>query len=654
MNRTYDVVIVGGTPGGIACAIRAARQGLAVLLVNYTRHLGGMFSSGLGVTDTLYDGYRSPIYEEFVQRVKDHYAAVYGADSEQYAACFHRRRLHFEAHVAENILTGMVSAEAGIDVLSGYYPVSVSRAENKLLGLTAASFDAGPSVTVAADVFIDSTYEGDLAAAAGVPYRVGRESRREFGEQHAGRIFSSHGRGRYPLEAEQGLLNTATFPVISQEIFAGSTGEGDGATQAYNFRMCLTCDPANRKLPEKPEGYDRSRYLGIVESPAESLGKPYMLKSQLLLGDVRQWGIGSTIPNKKSSWNDPTLPGGNHEYPTADWAKRKEIIRAHRDHALGILYFLQNDEAVPEPVREKAKNWGLALDEFADNDHIPYEMYVREARRIVGRHVFTEHDGTLAPGLERTPIHEDSIAIAEWPMDSHECTTDRRAGSLNEGKFLLSESTRPSQIPYRCLLPLGVDNLLVPVCLSSTHVGWGTLRLEPVWMQVGEVAGFASALAIGQNVMPADLAADELQRVLVESGIMISFFNEFDMMEENDWVPAIQYLGTKGFFASYNAKPEEPLDEATAKLWVRTACDMWRGENNPGTSARKLPAHPGDDAGTVSAAQFRALLERELSFRDVRREIPTDTGRTEGGMTRGEACTMLYSMLRNASEGWKR
>lgn len=478
----FDLVVFGATPGGIVAAVRAAREGLAVLLAHEGRHIGGMITSGIGVMDTLYHGRRAPILDEFTDRVKAHYAALYGVDSEPYAACCGSGKIKLEPHVGERILEEMVAAEARITLLRERELCAVERAGRKIAAITLRPIAGGEEQRYRAAAFLDATYEGDLLAMAGAAYRVGRESRAEYGEMHAGKIYTSHGYGQFPREAADGLLNLSTFPVTSTEIFAGSTGEGDRAIQSYNFRVCLSRDPANRKYPEKPDGYDRELFLGIVRDHRSTTGLPYPFKSQLLLDDIAKHKISpvtSAMPNGKISWNEANLVGGNHDYPEADRPRRQEIARQHKELALGLLYFLQNDELVPPHVREDARQWGLALDEFADNGHFPYEMYVREARRLVGRYVFTEHDGSLAPGLGRTPMHADAIAIAEWPMDSHECRTHRQYASLGDGKFLLSEKTRPSQIPYRCLLPLDIDNLLVPVCLSCTHVGWGTLRLEP-------------------------------------------------------------------------------------------------------------------------------------------------------------------------------
>lgn len=650
-----DLVIFGGTPGGIAAAVRAARNGQRVLLLSISPHLGGMLTSGLGVMDTLFDGSRAPVLDEFVQGVLDDYAERYGKHSRQYADCYGERRVRFEPQVAERVFNKLLSAEPGISLISGVYPVAVVRAERRLRAVVVRSLEDESERTISARCFIDASYEGDLLAAAGTAYNVGRESREAYGEPHAGRIFSTHGHGPFPREAKAGRLNLGLFPVLSQELFAGSTGEGDHAIQSYNFRFCLSRNPDNRRYPAKPDSYDRSVYLGIVQDQETNLLQSYPLKSQLLLDDVNKHRISpvtSSMPNDKISWNEPNLTAGNHAYPTADWPERREMIRRHRDHALGLLYFLQNDEAVPEHVREDARQWGLAEDEFTDNELIPYEMYVREARRLAGRYVFTEHDGSLARGILRTPVHYDSVGIAEWPMDSHECTLDRQFGSLGDGKFLLTEKTRPSQIPYRCLLPQDIDNLLVPVCVSSTHVGWGTLRLEPVWMQLGEAAAHACSLALEQGATPGALAPETLQRRLVERGMLLSFFNDHDMKTAEPWVAAVQYLSTKGFFADYETRAGEPLTLPVMKLWCRFAASLAAGEADAGRQAEAVYAAAREEDGASSATfgQLLRQLRTEWSYREwpegrlasLTEELADRTARV---VTRGEACLLLYELL---------
>jgi hypothetical protein len=232
---------------------------------------------------------------------------------------------------------------------------------------------------------------------------------------------------------------------------------------------------------------------------------------------------------------------------------------------------------VPEAQRRTWRNYGLARDEYPENGHRPHEFYVREARRLAGRYVFTEHDATLVPGLRRAPVHADGIAITEWYMDAHACTTARVPGSLDEGKMMLHQETFPGQLPYRALLPTGLDNLLVPVCASATHVAWGTVRLEPTWMNIGEAAAYATVQAIRRSQPPARIDADTLLRTLAVKRVMISFFNDVDVSAGDAWIPAAQYFGTKGFFADYEVRAAEPLKPATEKVWEDGLAGLKRG-----------------------------------------------------------------------------
>jgi hypothetical protein len=337
----------------------------------------------------------------------------------------------------------------------------------------------------------------------------------------------------------EGSLNLRPFVSISTEIMSGSTGEGDGKIQAYHYRLCVSHDPNNRRYPDRPEGYDREVFVKAFGSNYPRVG-------------------GNPVPNQKRNWwINPMCE--NESYPNGTWEERAKVEDCHRKFAVGAVYFLQNDPSVPADVRRETLEWGLCKDEFTDNGNVPYEMYVREARRIVGRHVFTEHDGSVARGYDRASVHSDSIAIAEWFMDSHEVSEERTPGSDRDGLLLLSEKTRPSQIPYRSLLPKDLDNLLVPVPLSASHIGWGTIRLEPTWMHIGESAGFAAFVAIRDNKSPGTIAPGEVQKLLVKNNVLISFFNDHGVGTKAEWVPAVQFLATKGFFSDYDAKAGEPL-----------------------------------------------------------------------------------------------
>ncbi len=592
-SRDFDLVVIGGTPGGIACAVRAAREGLSVLLVNRHEHLGGIMSSGLGVWDTQWEGKRSPLYDEVRAAFFEHYRETYGEDSPQYRDAQPGKSGHtngrYEPHIAEKILTGLVEREKNITVLKGFIPVAAEREGALLKSVTLRATQGADERTVQAPAFADCTYEGDLAALAKVPYRVAREARSEFNEPHAGLIFmrpvtEAPDEETARLAKLRDALKLRKFSGFQEILLPQSTGAADDAVQACNYRTILTMDPANRVPIEKPANYD-----------------PYFLKSLEIFSGVE------SIPNGKFGWNRPQIVGRQTAYVEADWDERQRIMDEHWEATLGLLYFLQNDPTVPEIVRRAWLEYGLAKDEFAGNGHRPYEMYVREARRIKGRAIYTQHDATLAPGLLRAPVHADSIAMTEWYMDSHSCTPARIAGMLEEGKAMLHQETFPGQIPYRCLLPQGVDNLLVPMCLSATHVAWGTVRLEPVFMQTGESAGHAAALAKANNTTAAGLNPEILIRKLATSHSTISFFNDVDITSDDPSVAAAQYFGTKGFFANYDAKLDSPLTESVKTAWQEGFTKLQKGELEPVQLAKAVHAAEAQESPDTKETRGEAL-----------------------------------------------
>jgi hypothetical protein len=281
------------------------------------------------------------------------------------------------------------------------------------------------------------------------------------------------------------------------------------------------------------------------------------------------------------------------------------------------LWWVQNDPAAPEDERKRFAGFGLAADEFPDNHHLPYEIYVREARRLVGRYVFREHDHLVVPGLSRTPIQADSIAMTDWPVDSVACLPRRVAGAHDDGIFFLAEESRPAQVPYRCLLPTELDNLLAPVALSASHVGWGAIRLEPVWMQTGESAGFAASLALQQQTTPAALNPDLLIRKLASNGVIISFFNDIEATAGDQRAIAAQYFGTKGFFASYDAKLDAPLTQNLSSAWREGFKNLQderldaAGLARAVADAEQTPSPPtGHSRGEALVTMWKQLLAR--------------------------------------------
>lgn len=619
----YDLVVIEATPGGIATAVRAAREGMNVLLVNRTQHLGGILANGLGVWDTLYEGRRSPLYDEVRQSLVEHYRSTYGEGSPQHVAALPGKSGHtngrFEPRIADKILTELVAREKNITVMKGYVPVQVEREGRLLRSITLQEYQGSGTVKVTARGFADCTYEGDLLPLAKVAYRVGRESRDEFKEPHAGKIYMRPSKTpptpeAAELEKQHAGLNLRKFTGHQEILHPDSTGEGDSHVQAFNYRTILTSDPANRLPVEKPTDYDPA-FLATLEFGS----------------------IVSPLPNQKIGWNRPQLIGPHQAYVEGDWTAREKVMDQHWQATMGLLYYLQNDPAVPETRRQFFRNYGLARDEFTDHGHRPHEMYVREARRLVGRCILTQHDFMLAPGTVRAPVHGDSIAFAEWYMDTHACTPGKITGSLDEGKMMLHHETFPAHIPYRALLAPDLDNLLVPVCLSATHVAWGAVRLEPAWMQIGESAGFAFALAKKADVAPALLDTRLLVRTLVTSRSMVSFFNDVDVALAGPAAFAAQVFATRGFSHDYNARLEDPLKEATAQIWLQSLQVAMPDDAAAQKTAAAVAQAESGDSGVLSAHRWQALLTAAGH--------KAGKSPSEGTVTRGQALAALWEFI---------
>ena len=639
---TFDLAIIGATPSGIASAITAGRKGLTVALISSNDQLGGILSNGLGVMDRLYTGFRSPFFNEISENIINYYVDKYGENSEQVKVC-KDTRLTFEPHVAEYVFNNLVEKNKNIKVLKSFIPNKADVKKNEIKSITLNSIINNEEIKIIAKSYIDASYEGDLIALSGAPYTVGRESREEFNEPHAGRIFSTHGFGAFPLEAAEGDLNLDTFPVTSQLIFSGSTGEGDKAIQSFTYRVCLTSDPKQKIAIKKPQNYKRENYLGILESEKDSRKKSHKLKSQLVVNNIKNYKIrGPRIPNDKISWNDGNLPEINHPYPEADYDTRINISNLHKEHALGLLYFFQNDEDVPKKIREESKKWGLPKDEFIDNENFPKEMYVREGRRIRGRYIFSENDASLSSDFERTPIQKDSVAIGDWPMDSHECNANRQAGSLADGKILLSEKTRPSQIPFRTLLPQKIDNLISTFCVSATHVAFGTIRVEPTLIQLGEVAGFASFEALNEKINVADLDLNRLQIKLLESNFEISFFNDLSHM--NNYNESINYLGSKGFFTDYNSNKNKDISKSVAEQWAKGFVKLLDKDFDPNILAKNIYISKKENHISITNNEFIEMIKNETNKYKLSLNFEKIKQNNEKKITIGEASEIIYSL----------
>jgi hypothetical protein len=551
-DQDVDVVVYSATPGGIGTAITAARMGRSVALVEPQNHVGGMTASGLSHSDVITRAAIGGLYREFVAKVYRYYVDKYGAGSENVRlsdngyAC--------EPGVAEKILEGMIAAEPRIRLFKGYTLEKVSRMGRRLVAMRARQLSTGRLENFRGRIFADASYEGDLVAAAGAAYRVGRESRAEFNELHAGVIY----------------VNPRTHAIM-----AGTTGAGDRRVQAYTVRLCLSVDPANSYIPtEPPPGYRRELYLPYLDDwKAGLMGDPKPDRPGA--GTVLRAFTLTPIPNRKYDANSWPLALAypfaeeSNDYPEGSPEVRRKIVEKIRNVTLGLLWFIQHDPDVPAEHRQVANRFHLALDEFPDNNHFPWQLYVREARRIIGLYTLTENDVMPLKPEGRPPIHADTICAGEYPIDSMPARK-RQPGDtvILEGYLgMMREITRPYQIPYGIIVPRDVEGLLVPVAASTTHLAFSSIRLEPTWMAIGQAAGIAAHLAIAADVPLSKVDVARMQRLLLQHGQVLTYFRDLDPADPA--FPAMQFLGTKGLFEDYNARSGDPVEYAQAVDWLK-------------------------------------------------------------------------------------
>lgn len=578
MIRT-DVLVIGSTPAGIASAITAARQGERVIMADMKDFMGGMMTNGLGKTDIGPRHTIKGLFKEFIDLVYADYLEKYGPDSEQVKQCSFG--YYFEPNVAERIFNRMVKAEKNITVKYHYRPDGVWMQGDKLDGVYFRD-EHNRRIQIRAAVFVDATYEGDIAAMCGATYRVGRESREEFGEPFAGVLYMDH---------------------YSRMILPGSTGRPDNRVQAYNFRLTLTANPDNRVMPEKPAAYNREEYLGVLRSCRE--GRIKTVQDVLNIEFIANGK--SDTNNMPRSLISTDLPEENYTYPEAGYAEREKIFQRHKDYILGLLWFLQNDPEMPEALRAECAQYGFARDEYPNtDDHFPRQLYVREARRIWCDYNFTARDAMIGPGLERTPIHWNSIACGGYAMDSHATRKREEGHEVMEGFYYMGGMTQPYQIPYGVIVPQGVNGLLVPGPACGTHIGFGTLRMEPVWMAMGQAAGNAAHIARQLFVEPRDVPVNRVQALLLNQGAVITTFNEMKVetpgVTENQW-KALQFWGTRGFFASYDALPGKPITRGEAASWLMSAIRM----GDFMAAFGPFMKHNGGGGGPASLSQLQGL-----------------------------------------------
>jgi len=522
-----DVCVFGGTSAGIVAAVQAKRLGKSVVLVEAGTHLGGMTAGGLGATDIGNAAALGGLAREFYHRVALHYSHVEAWTQEDKSNYFARSNEKpatapdlaasnavmwtFEPHAAGEVFQEML-AEAAIPVYRQQRLSAVRRSGARLAGILMENGNV-----FRAKMFIDATYEGDLMSRAGVTCRIGREANAEYGETLDGTRTNAAGHQFWvPVDPFKtpGVPGSGLLEGIDPEKLE-NPGQADTRVQAYNYRLCLTDVPGNRLPMPPPPNYNPAdyellaRYLEALSQAGRSPTLDYF------------WNA-SPLPNRKADVNNngpfsTDFIGMNWDYPKTSDSRRDQIARAHEYYIRGLLTFLATNPRVPESLRREVEKWGLCRDEFTANAGWPTQLYVREARRMVSDYVMTERN---CLGTEIAP---DSVGLASYNMDSHNCRRIVENGRVqNEGDVQVAVP-KPYPISYRSLVPKKsqCENLLVPVCLSATHLAYGSIRMEPVFMEMGQSAAIAAALAVEQGVSVQQLEYTALRaRLLADRQIL--------------------------------------------------------------------------------------------------------------------------------------
>lgn len=519
-----DIIVYGGTSAAVTTAVQAARMGKTAIIVSPDKHLGGLSSSGLGYTDTGNKEVIGGMAREFYQYVFQHYEkpeawkwqdrSGFGNRGQGIPAIDGEKRTMwiFEPHVAEAIFEKLIK-ENNITVFRDEWLNREKGTVNKAGKII--SFSTLSGKIFRGKIFIDATYEGDLMAAAGVSYHVGREANNVYDENwngvqkgvyhHKHYFMDNISPYKIPGDPSSGLL-----PRISAET-PGENGTGDNKIQAYCYRLCLTKHPGNRVPFTRPEGYDSTQYELLVRVLAAGWNEYFEKYDE--------------IPNLKTDVNNhgpfsSDNIGMNYDYPEASYERRQEILNEHITYQQGLLYFTATDERVPEWLRTEINLWGYAADEFTDNAYWPYNIYVREARRMTGEYIMTENDV-----LVKRPV-PNSVGMGSYTMDSHH--TQRyvtpEGWVQNEGDIGVP-APRPYQIALGSLLPKQEEcsNLIVPVCVSCSHIAFGSIRMEPVFMILGQSAGTIASMALDKNKDIHDLSYSEIREKLLSDGQILEY-----------------------------------------------------------------------------------------------------------------------------------
>jgi hypothetical protein len=484
-DKQADIVIYGGTAAGIMAAVQAQKMGKSVIVIEPSNRIGGLTTGGLGDTDVGMKEAIGGLSLEFYRRV----ARKYGQDG----ACW-----LFEPKVALEVLQEFVT-EHSIDVVYGER-LELNGGVEKL-GTAIQSIRMESEKVYRGKVFIDATYEGDLLGKSDVAYFVGRESNSQYGETLNGIHPGNELPGGIDPYVVKGVPESGLLLRVNPDR-GGDIGDGDNKLQAYNFRMCLTNNPDNRIEIEKPEGYNEADYEILFRAIEQGQSTKF-------------FKLNLVTPDKTDSNNNSGIStdynGMNHSYAEADYQTRERIWKDHLVYQQGYVWTIQNHPRVPEDIRAVYKPWGLPRDEFTETGHWTPQLYVRESRRMVSDYVVTEHVVRL-----ENPV-TDSIGMGSFAMDSHHTQyyVNEDGHVSTEGGFYIKLKA-PYPISYRAVVPKEAEctNLIVPVCVSATHAAYGSIRMEPVFMILGQSAAAAAALALDGDGIVQHVGYEELQAVL--------------------------------------------------------------------------------------------------------------------------------------------
>ncbi|QDH81292.1 FAD-dependent oxidoreductase [Echinicola soli] len=536
-HNLADVIIYGGTSAGISAAIQSSRMGKSVMLIEPTNRIGGLTTGGLGQTDIGNKQVIGGISREFYENIKEYYddhdhwkwqkKSEYSDGGQTRTEEGENSMWTFEPSAALAVYKQMIAAE-NIEVIYNERlnrETGVEIVEGRIHAIT---MEGGR--TFEGKVFIDATYEGDLMAATGVSYTVGRESNAAYGESLNGIQLDkinrsltglvSHNASKHNLIPSvdpyvvKGDPSSGLLPNINEK--PGLDGEADKKIQAYCFRMCLTDHPENRIPFQKPSGYDEKNYELLFRNYEARKGS---LEDMYSYGGVIPW-INSQMPNRKTDTNNrfgfsTDYIGGNYAYPEASYQEREKIIKEHKNYQMGLMWTLANHPRIPQDIREEVSMWGTAKDEFESADGWQQQLYIREARRMISDYVMTQQN------CEGLKVVEDPVGMAAYGMDSHHVQryVDANGYVQNEGN-VEAHGFKPYPISYRSIVPKKeeCENLLVPVCLSASHIAFGSIRMEPVFMVLGQSAATVAAMAIDAEEAVQDLSYDKLRAKMLKDG----------------------------------------------------------------------------------------------------------------------------------------